>query len=98
MKKLNKFILGALLAVLSSSVLADDKASSSATVAPSDVGTTYTIKPGYKYFRLNCGRFDYVYTKEFTLSKDKKELTMINDDGEWVMIVNTDCKINMAKP
>jgi len=97
MKKLNKFILGALLTVLSASVLAEDK-TATAEVAPTDVGTTYTIKPGYKYFRLNCGRFDYVYTKEYTLSKDKKELTMINDDGEWVQIINTDCKINMVKP
>jgi hypothetical protein len=97
MKKLNKFILGALLTVFSVSVLADDK-TSTAEVVPSDVGTTYTIKPGYKYFRLNCGRFDYVYTKEYTMSKDKKELTMINDDGEWVQIINTDCKINMVKP
>lgn len=98
MKKLNKFILGALLTVLSCSVLAEDKTSSTATVAPSDVGTTYTIKPGYKYFRVNCGRFAITYTNEYTVSKDKKEITLIDDDGEWTQFTNTDCKINMVKP
>lgn len=97
MKKMNKLIIGLLLTVLSCSVLAEDKTSSTATVAPSDVGTTYTIKPGYRYFRVNCGNFSIIHTNEYTLSKDKKEITMIDDDGEWVQIINTDCKINMVK-
>lgn len=81
--------------MLSCSVLADDTKPSNGTVPG---GITYTIKPGYKYFRLDCERHSYIYTNEYTLTSDKKEITLIDDDGEWVQIVNAECKITMVKP
>ena len=100
MKKLNKFIFGALLAVISCSVLAESTDSTnSADVTNSGSGSiTYTIKPGYKYFRLDCERHSYVYTNEFTLSLDKKEITLVDDDGDWVKLINNECLIKMVKP
>lgn len=94
---MKKYIIGVLLTVLSCSVLADSNTSTESS-SSSDVGTTYTIKPGYKYFRISCGDFNSVYTKEYTVSKDKKEISTINDDGEWVQFINSYCKITMVKP
>lgn len=81
--------------MLSCSVLANDKTSS--TEQLSDVGTNYSIKPGYKHFRFNCKSYDLVYTKEYTVSNDKKEITLIDKDGEWVQFINPVCKITMVK-
>lgn len=94
--KLNKFLIGALFIGLSSIVLAEDKPINELS-RTSSLSTTYTIKAGYKHFRIKCIEYNAVYAKEYTLSNDKKEFIMITDDGEWVQFVNAGCKITMVK-
>ena len=87
-KPMRKIILCIMLSVLSTSALAEVK---------NETATVYTVAPGYKYFRLDCERYNYIDTVSYTVSSDKKVITGVDIDGDTFTLINTGCLIRQKQ-
>lgn len=84
---MRNIIIAAVLSVLSFGALADK----------SQETYTYTIQPTEKYFRFDCGSHGLIYTNSYTINYERKEITLINDDGNFYRILVSECFIKTVK-
>lgn len=58
---------------------------------------TYSVNATEKYFRLDCERHSYIYATSYTINYDRNEITLVDEDGEFNRILNSECLITTLK-